>query len=884
MRFRFHAAAIVATVLLTLAPSARADITSSTTSWTQLPGLNAAAGAQWVRAIAYGTPPNVVYAGLEGGGVFRSETGGATWSAFNSGFPNPLTTNVRALLASSTGTTGYAGIDSGIWKSEGGGAWQPMAQGPEDDPANPKKLNESVQSLVSLTGGSTMLAGVFSGGVFKSGDGGATWSPPPANSGMPVSETIYGLTENIPGLVYATGASGVYVSTNQGSTWTRVSDGIPGGASPITTWAYPQRPQILFTSTGSNGIYRSVNAGITWSEINNGLLAVRARGLQIFTASQGAHVYAATENALWESLTSNAVDPPPPNWHKVTTSGLATAEATNEIMWSLSSPVIPGSGGLGLIAGTQSDGGFFISFAPPDSNCTAGSHTTYTSPCPRLNDGDGVDDQAVAQVGKTLTALVGTWTGTPIIEFEYQWEKCSAPNSGCSSIADAQESSYLIPNGGDGFSYRVKITATNPAPTFGTVFRYSGPSALATPPASAAPGYNQICGPSISVVAPGSTTSPEVGDTMTADDGSCSTSKLDPNNGWFNPEATAVTYRWLRCENGSSDCNEITGATSRNYVLQAADGDRFLKVRVTGSASGFSTPVESGASYYVISSPAAIADPIPNPDGGEPLSQAPSLQGEAYVGETIVGNVGGWKDPTTDFVKRWVRCDADGSACSSSIYKVATTDPEDGSTYTIRPEDVGYTLRFRVLADVNNDLTPDEIDNHLPQAVEVDTPQSAVVSYRPVPPPPAATPTATATPGPGGGGSTSPDTIAPTLQALLIGTTKVVAGKGTTFTLRLSEAGTVKVLITRATRGRKVGKKCVKTTRKNRRRKACTYQKRITTITRTGQPAGTVKIKFTGKVRGKKLPRGTYTAKVTITDAAGNVSKAKTLVFRIVRR
>ena len=82
----------------------------------------------------------------------------------------PLITNVRALLASSTGTTVYAGTDLGIFKSTGG-AWQPVAQGPEADPAQPKKLNQSVQSLVSLTAG-PMLAGVFSGGVYKSGDGG----------------------------------------------------------------------------------------------------------------------------------------------------------------------------------------------------------------------------------------------------------------------------------------------------------------------------------------------------------------------------------------------------------------------------------------------------------------------------------------------------------------------------------------------------------------------------------------------------------------------------------------------------------------------------------------------------------------------------------------
>ncbi len=84
--------------------------------------------------------------------------------------------------------------------------------------------------------------------------------------------------------------------------------------------------------------------------------------------------------------------------------------------------------------------------------------------------------------------------------------------------------------------------------------------------------------------------------------------------------------------------------------------------------------------------------------------------------------------------------------------------------------------------------------------------------------------------------------------------------------------------------GRKVGKSCKPKTKKNRKRKKCTYQKTDTTIRRSGVAAGDLAIAFNGKVGKRKLARGTYRATFVVTDASGNVSTAKTLVFKIVRR
>jgi hypothetical protein len=346
----------------------------------------------------------------------------------------------------------------------------------------------------------------------------------------------------------------------------------------------------------------------------------------------------------------------------------------------------------------------------------------------------------------------------------------------------------------------------------------------------------------------------------------------DPTYGWFNPPATSVSYRWLRCDGSGNDCNEISGATNRDYTLTSADGTHDLRVRVTGTGSGFSTQLISPASYDVTSLPAAVADPIPNPDGGDPLSQAPSLSGNAWVGETLAGDVGGWKDPTTDFVRRWVRCDAAGGACTY-IQKAASTDLEDGPTYVVRSDDLGSTIRMRVTADVNNDLTPDGLDNHLPHSVEADTPASAVV---------------VAPPGSGGGGGPPPpgggaDTTPPAIGALSLSKKSFVAGKGTRFRFQLSESAAVRIVISKKTTGRRVGKACKPKTRKNRRHRKCSYQRTLLTIRRAAVPAGAVSIPFKGKVGKRKLKPGRYLATIVVTDAAGNVGRAK-VTFTIRRR
>lgn len=92
-----------------------------------------------------------------------------------------------------------------------------------------------------------------------------------------------------------------------------------------------------------------------------------------------------------------------------------------------------------------------------------------------------------AKQGKTLTASPGTWTGSPTA-YSYQWLRCSS--GGCSPIAGAVGSTYLVSRADVGSSLEVKVVASN--------------SSGASSPAVSAPTGTVRVSPSVSLSACGS--------------------------------------------------------------------------------------------------------------------------------------------------------------------------------------------------------------------------------------------------------------------------------------------------------------------------------------------------------------------------------------------
>jgi photosystem II stability/assembly factor-like uncharacterized protein len=253
------------------------------------------------------TDPNLVIFGADNfGGLLRSTDGGQSFSQVS--FANFYALEFCADASVAYGVNNFATTE--IMRSVDRGAnW--TARGATGLPLNAGSSN-LVPVPYSLGVDHGNFSTVYAGfrhpdyqGIYRSLDGGQTWSPGTGLLGINVNEIApHPVTA---GQVLVATSAGVFRSVDSGATWSRVADPASTGVATldIQSVAFDRaNPLMIYAGGAQRGeIFFSADGGATWSRRGSGVLANKINSLAGRPGHAG-EVLAGTSHTLYRSVNS----------------------------------------------------------------------------------------------------------------------------------------------------------------------------------------------------------------------------------------------------------------------------------------------------------------------------------------------------------------------------------------------------------------------------------------------------------------------------------------------------------------------------------------------------------------------------------------------------
>lgn len=231
----------------------------------------------------------------------------------------------------------------------------------------------------------------------------------------------------------------------------------------------------------------------------------------------------------------------------------------------------------------------------------------------------------------TLVAVAPTWS-TPDVANTYQWRRNG------SAVEGATGPTYVVRAQDVGAS--ITVVATGTSAEFGT-----GTSTSAAITGKPGAGATVRTTPTISGTG-------RVGTTLTSTPVA------------WDPAETGTTLQWMR--NGTA----ISGATSATYTVASGDLNASITLRATGTLPG-RQPTHALSNAITAREGAATTASTP-----------PKILGTPKVGVVLTSTAPAWDQPDVQQTIQWLR----------NAQPVAG---QVGSSYTVRPEDLGASLTVR---------------------------------------------------------------------------------------------------------------------------------------------------------------------------------------------
>ena len=261
----------------------------SATVWQQIAGPE---GGD-VRVLAI-DPANsqIIYAGVNGGGVFKTTDGGASWTAINTGITYAYVNSLA--IDPANGRTVYAGTaGSGIFKTtDGGASWTAINTGLTNYSVNSIAIDPANSQTIYTGIGGSGGAGT-GGGVFKTTDGGVSWKA--MNTGLTSTRvTSLAIDPSNSQVVYAgamdtvnvgTGGSvtsiggGIYKTFDGGASW--VAAFYTGTNGTVSSLAIAPSNSRTVYAVASFAVIKTTDGGASWIAIHNSLMTTGISSLAI---------------------------------------------------------------------------------------------------------------------------------------------------------------------------------------------------------------------------------------------------------------------------------------------------------------------------------------------------------------------------------------------------------------------------------------------------------------------------------------------------------------------------------------------------------------------------------------------------------------------------
>ena len=230
------------------------------------------------------TNPGVIFVGSASGGIWKSVNAGNSWMPVNDFLPNlcitsivydPVNTNIM-YASTGEGLGGWDGIDgAGIFKSvNGGSTWTQL---PSTNNAAFRWVNDLAHHptisgvIYAVTSPSTGTGGI----IYKSIDAGTTWTVLYESSSRKLQVVI---SPHNPKRVLVGTDSGLLGSTNGLSFTPYTPSNLSNGR--VQAAFCPSDSNRVYASVNENGgeLYRSDNSGNTWTLANTGTMYLNTQG------------------------------------------------------------------------------------------------------------------------------------------------------------------------------------------------------------------------------------------------------------------------------------------------------------------------------------------------------------------------------------------------------------------------------------------------------------------------------------------------------------------------------------------------------------------------------------------------------------------------------